>query len=121
MMGIRKLLRQMALLIVALSLFNMIASAQSGRSWMNGFVFAESDTQGLSGARVELIGDQDSPRLRTVKMTTTADEQGKYSFKEIPYGEYTFRASAAGFAPYEIKLYIASDALTELHVKLKKQ
>lgn len=120
-MSMKKLTYYMARLTVALALPLMIAAAQSGRSWMNGLVLGESDAQGMSGARVELIGDQDSPRLRTVKMTTTTDEQGKYSFKEIPYGEYRFRASAEGFAPYEINLYIASDALTELHVKLKKQ
>jgi CarboxypepD_reg-like domain len=49
------------------------------------------------------------------------DPNGKYSFKDVPYGDYTFRASAPGFTAYQIKLYIASDALTELHVKLKKQ
>jgi Cna protein B-type domain. len=99
----------------------MIAAAQSGRSWMNGIVFDESDTQGISSARVELIGDPDSPRLQAIRLTTNTDERGKYSFKDVPYGDYTFRVSAAGFTPYEIKLYIASDALTELHVKLKKQ
>ena len=121
MMRIRNLTRPMAWLIIALSLPIMIAAAQSGRSWMNGIVFDESDTQGISGARVELIGDPDSPRLRAIKLTTNTDERGKYSFKDVPYGDYTFRVSAAGFTPYEIKLYIASDALTELHVKLKKQ
>jgi hypothetical protein len=39
----------------------------------------------------------------------------------VPYGDYTFRVSAPGFSAYQIKLYIASDALTELHVKLRKQ
>ena len=121
MMRIRNLTRPMAWLIIALSLPIMIAAAQSGRSWMNGIVFDESDTQGISGARVELIGDPDSPRLRAIKLTTNTDERGKYSFKDVPYGDYIFRVSAAGFTPYEIKLYIASDALTALHVKLKKQ
>jgi len=121
MMRIRNLMRPMAWLTIALPLLITLAAAQSGRSWMNGIVFDESDTQGISGARVELIGDPDSPRLRTTKLTTNTDERGKYSFKDVPYGDYTFRVSAPGFAPYEIKLYIASDALTELHVKLKKQ
>ena len=121
MMRSRNLMKRMAWLTVALSLTIPIAAAQSGRSWMNGIVFDESDTQGISGARVELLGDSDSPRLRAIRLTTNTDERGKYSFKDIPYGDYTFRVSAAGFTPYEIKLYIASDALTELHVKLKQQ
>lgn len=120
-MRIKNLLRRFVWLIVALSLPIMIAAGQSGRSWMNGMVFDESDTQGIGGARVELIGDPDSFRLRAIRLTTNTDERGKYSFKDVPYGDYTFRVSAAGFTPYEIKLYIASDALTELHVKLKKQ
>jgi len=120
-MCIRNLIKQMAWLTIVLSLPLMIATAQSGRSWMNGIVFDESDTHGISGARVELIGDPDSPRLQTTKLTTMTDERGKYSFQKVPYGDYTFRVSAAGFTTYEIKLYIASDALTELHVKLKKQ
>ena len=120
-MRIGHLTRQMVGLTIALWLMIMIAAAQSGRSWMNGIVFDESDTQGISGARVELIGDPDSPRPRANRLTTNTDERGKYSFKDVPYGDCTFRVSAAGFTPYEIKLYIASDALTELHVKLKKQ
>ncbi len=115
-------------LIIALAALMATAStsantswAQSGRSWMNGFVLAESDTNGLSGALVELIGDSDSPRLRSVKLSTQTDSTGKYSMKDIPYGDYSFRVSANGFITYEIKLYIASDCLTELHVKLKKQ
>lgn len=121
MMRIKNLMRRFVWLTVALSLTIMIAAGQSGRSWMNGIVFDESDTQGISGARVELIGDPDSSRLRAIRLTTNTDERGKYSFKDVPYGDYTFRVSAAGFIPYEIKLYIASDALTELHIKLKKQ
>lgn len=120
-MRTRNLLKRMARLAVALSLPVIVASAQSGRSWMDGFVFGESDAQGMSGAHVELIGDPDSPRLRDKKLTTDTDDRGKYSFTDIPYGNYLFKVSAAGFTPYEIKLYIASDALTKLHVKLKKQ
>jgi hypothetical protein len=105
----------------AIILIATVAAAQSGRSWMNGIVFDESDTNGIAGATVELVGDRDSARLRSVKLTTQTDSNGKYSFKDIPYGDYTFRVSAPGFTPYQIKLYIASDALTELHVKLKKQ
>jgi hypothetical protein len=107
--------------ILLIGIVAATAGAQSGRSWMNGIVFDESDTNGISGAAVELIGDPDSPRLRSVKLTAQTDSTGKYSFKNVPYGDYTFRVSAPGFTAYQIKLYIASDALTELHVKLRKQ
>ena len=108
-------------LVLALSILTGTIVAQSGRSWMNGFVFADSDTRGLPGARVELIGDQRNDRLRSVKMSTESDQVGKYSIQDIPYGEYTFRVSAEGYTSYEIPLYIGSDMLTQLHIKLKKK
>ena len=102
-------------------LIGQIAVAQSGRSWMNGFVLGDSDTNGLAGALVELTGDPKSPRLRSVRLSVLTDSNGKYSMKDVPYGDYIFRVSASGFTTYEIKLYIVSDALTELHVKLRRQ
>lgn len=107
-------------LMLILSMLAPLGVAQSGRSWMNGFIFADSDTQGLAGANVELIGDQNNERLRAVRLSTKAEADGKYAIKDIPYGDYTFRVSAAGYAPYEIKLYIGSDMLTQVHVKLRK-
>ena len=86
---------------------------------MGGFIFADSDTRGLAGATVELIGDQNNARLKAVRLSTKAEEDGKYSMKDIPYGGYTFRVSAAGYEPYEIKLYIGSDMLTQIHVRLR--
>jgi Glyoxalase-like domain/Carboxypeptidase regulatory-like domain len=94
--------------------------AQRGRSWVNGLVFDESETHGVAGATVSLIGDPSSPRVREVKLETKTDEEGKYYFKDVAYGDYTFRVAAPGFAPYEISLYVATDTLTALHVKLRK-
>jgi carboxypeptidase family protein len=108
-------------LVVALSIFITSATAQSGRSWMNGFIFADSDTNGLSGATVELIGDQQNDRLRSVHLTTKAGDDGGYSIKDIPYGDYTFRVSAEGYVAYEIKLYVGSDMLTQIHVRLRQK
>lgn len=107
------------LLVIAISCLPGTAASQSGRSWMGGFIFADSDTQGLPGAVVELIGEQGNARLRSVKLTTKAEENGNYSIKDIPYGDYTFRVSAAGYETYEIKLYIGSDMLTQIHVRLR--
>src|SRR5437763_1279018 len=79
----------------------------------------ESDTRVVINAMVELIGNPEDDRLRDVKLTTKTDEMGKYSFTNVPYGEYSFRVSAPGKVTYEIQIYIVSDALTSLHVKLK--
>ena len=87
---------------------------------MSGFVFADSDTAGLPGAVVELEGDQNNARLRAVRLSAKTGQDGQYSIKDIPYGDYTFRVSAAGYAPYEIKLYVGSDMLTQIHVRLRK-
>ncbi len=112
---------RLAIFVIVLSVLLEIVAAQSGRSWMNGFVFADSDTTGLPGATVELIGDQSNERLRSVRLNTKTDQDGKYSIKEIPYGEYTFRVSSDAYQPYEIKLYIGSDMLTQIHVRLKRK
>jgi len=109
------------LISVVLSGLALTSFAQSGRSWMNGFIFADSDTNGLSGANVELTGDQSNARLKSVHLSTRAENDGKYSLKDIPYGEYTFRVSADGYEPYEIKLYVGSDMLTQIHVRLRRK
>ena len=112
---------RVVLLTIALSAFAQIAASQSGRSWMQGFVFADSDTNGLAGAAVELFGDQNNDRLKSVRLSTKAERNGNYSLRDIPYGDYTFRVSAEGYEPYEIKLYIGSDMLTEIHVRLRRK
>jgi hypothetical protein len=112
---------RVAPLVITFSIIGATSAAQSGRSWMNGFVFADSDTKGLPGASVELIGDQSNARLRSVRLSTKTEQDGEYSIKDIPYGEYTFRVSADGYEPYEIRLYIGSDMLTQIHVRLKKK
>lgn len=44
-------------LALVLLLGSLVAFGQSGRSWMNGIVFGPSETDGVQGATVELIGD----------------------------------------------------------------
>jgi hypothetical protein len=110
-----------AVFVIFLLLPVVTGTAQSGRSWMNGFIFADSDTRGLTEARVELTGDQNSDRLRSVKLTTKSEQDGQYSLKDIPYGEYIFRVTAQDYEPYQIALYIGSDMLTQIHVRLKRK
>ena len=97
------------------------AHSQSGRSWLNGFVFADSDTRGLQGAKVELDGDPSWARLREVHLSAITESDGKYALKDVPYGLYIFRVSAAGYRTYKIPLYVASDMLTQIHVRLEKK
>ena len=106
---------------LVIALLVLTAAAQSGRSWMHGFVFADSDTRGLPGALVELTGDQNNERLRSVKLSTKTEQDGAYSIKDIPYGDYTLRVSSDGYEPYEIKLYIGSDMLTQIQVRLRRK
>jgi hypothetical protein len=110
-----------ALFVIVFVCLSGTGTAQSGRSWMNGFIFADSDTRGLPGAAVELTGDQSSGRLRSVKLTTKSEQDGQYSLKDIPYGEYTFRVTAQDYEPYQIVLYIGSDMLTQIHVRMKRK
>jgi hypothetical protein len=98
-----------------------VAPAQSGRCVMEGYVVGESVYTGVGGATVELVGDPESPRLRSVKLSAVTDGQGKYSLKQVPHGDYTLRVSAPGYAAYQIKIYMLSDATTQLHVRLRKE
>jgi hypothetical protein len=107
-----------ALLILTCS---ALAAAQSGRGTMNGIVLIDTETQGIAGAVVELTGDPANPRLKGIKLVTATDNLGRYSFKAIPYGVYTFRVSLPGYRDYLIPLYIPSDAQTQIHVRLEKE
>jgi len=106
---------------IFLLLISSAILAQSGRGWMKGIVLGVSDSQGMSGAAVFLSGDPDNPRLRSVAFEAKTDEFGRYSFENIPYGDFAFKVSAPGFISYEIKVYIPSDAETQLHVRLRKK
>ena len=98
-----------------------VASAQSGRGWMEGRVVGGSSSGSLSDATVELIGDQQNPRIKDVKLTTKTDSGGNYSLKNIPYGDYTLSVSAPGYITRQIEIYIPPDTQTKLHFKLKKE
>ena len=106
--------------VILIASLASVAFAQSGRSWMNGVVVDESETNPVVGAEVQLIGDPDNARLRSVKLSAKTDEHGKYSFTNVPYGDYTFLVWAPGFVPYEVKFYLLSDSETVLHAKLRK-
>ena len=106
--------------VLLITLAAAAVQAQKGRSWVNGIVFDESETQAIAGVTVELTGDPGSPGVAAVKLSTKTDDGGKYYFKDVPHGDYTFKASGPGLVPYQINLFVASDSLTALQVKLRK-
>ena len=110
---------RLAVLVAVLSATSL--GAQWGRGTVSGLVFGDSDTRGLGGAQVELVGDRDDERLREVRLAMETDAAGKYAFERVPYGRYQFRVSAPGYLTYSIPLYIASDAHTQLHVRLLRE
>ena len=110
---------RLAVLVAVLSATSL--GAQWGRATVSGLVFGDSDTQGLAGAKVELFGDRDDERLREVDLSLPTDAAGKYAFERVPYGRYEFRVSAHGYLTYSIPLYVASDAHTQLHVRLLRE
>jgi len=95
--------------------------AQSGRCMIEGYVVGESHYDAIAGATVELIRDEEPSPRRTVKPSGMTDVKGKYSFKGVLYGDYTLRVSAPGYVPYQIKIYMLSDATTQLHVRLRRE
>jgi hypothetical protein len=97
-----------------------IATAQSGRCWMEGFVVGEHDYPVISDATEGLIGDAEAPRVASVKLIVRTDRMSKYALKDIPHGDYTLRVSAPGYASYEIPIYMISDTQPQLRVKLRK-
>jgi ketosteroid isomerase-like protein len=56
-----------------------------------------------------------------VSLKAVTDERGRYSIKNIPYGQYTLMVSAQGYLSYEAPVYILSDAETQLHVRLRME
>jgi hypothetical protein len=105
--------------ILSIFFYPQTTFAQSGRGWMDGFVVRESATNPAAGATVDLTSL--APRTGLVKRSAKADEQGHYTLKDIPYGDYLLRVSADGYRAYEIHIYIMPDVLTRLHVSLKKK
>ena len=102
-----------------LLLFGGVASAQSGRAVMKGYVAFENiayvDKQ--PRARVELCA---GAKAKNCGAATETDEHGLYEISPAPLGEWWLRISAPGFATYEINIYLPSDFIGNLAVMLKR-
>ena len=102
-----------------LLLFGGVASAQSGRAVMKGYVAFENiayvDKQ--PRARVELCA---GARGKNCGAATETDEHGLYEISPAPLGEWWLRISTPGFTTYEINIYLPSDFVGNLAVMLKR-
>jgi hypothetical protein len=115
--------RALAAVAASLLLCCAVASAQSGRGSMRGYV----DFEGISyndmpaskvRARVELRGIGEYNGGQFYKVET--DEHGLYDFGSISLGEFKLTISAPGYATYETTLLIPSDFECRLATALKK-
>lgn len=101
----------------------VVATAQSGRGLMHGYV----DFDGISyndlaaskvRAQVTLRGSTEYNRA--VVYQTETDEHGLYDLKSVSAGEYVLRISASGYATYETAILIPSDFECRLATALKR-
>jgi hypothetical protein len=115
--------RALAAVAASLLLCCAVASAQSGRGSMRGYV----DFEGISyndmpaskvRARVELRGTGKYNGDVLYKVET--DEHGLYNFGSIGLGEFKLTISAPGYTTYETTLLIPSDFECRLATALKK-
>ncbi len=60
-----------------------------------------------------------SVQLMELKMFTTAQADGSYEIKNIPYGAYTLQISAVGFESYKTSVNIQTDTTVIISVSLK--
>lgn len=96
-----------------------LATAQSGRSVMKGYVAFENiayvDKQ--PRAKVELCAE---PNGKHCGANTETDEHGFYEMNSAALGELWLRISASGFETYEIRIYLPSDFIGNLAVLMKR-
>jgi carboxypeptidase family protein len=122
MTSVRIKLKLAAILVLA-SFCCTLASAQSGRGSMHGYVGFE-DLSYLEVAEkkvhasIELRGNTE---FNHEVYTAKTDEHGSYDIKSVPMGQYLLKISAPGYHSYQTELYIPSDFNCSLAVMLKKE
>jgi hypothetical protein len=112
-----------ALLLMLASICCVLASAQSGRGSMHGYVAFE-DLSYLEVAEkrvhasIELRGNTE---FNHGVYTAKTDEHGSYDMKSVPMGQYVLKISSPGYRDYETEIYLPSDFNCSLAVMLKKE
>ena len=107
--------------IVGAFLLFVTAFAQSGRSGMHGYVAFE-DLSYNDVAERKVHAKIELRRNATDKepFTTQTDEHGSYDFGSVSPGEYVLRISSPGYKIYEAEIYLPSDFIGNLAVRLRK-
>ncbi len=68
----------------------------------------------IPGAKVTLVNQETS-----LAQETSSGEDGNFSFKDVPPGNYQLRAEAHGFEPYQRVVTLGPQELKPLKIKLK--
>lgn len=114
---------RLAFILMLASLCCALASAQSGRGSMHGYVGFE-DLSYLEVAEkkvhasIELRGNTE---FNHEVYTAKTDEHGSYDLKSVPMGQYLLKISSPGYRSYQTELYIPSDFNCSLAIMLKKE
>ena len=103
----------MTKLLLILTIFAMLVSAQSGGS----IIGTVKDPQGkpVPGTTLTLFS-----RTGAAGSATTSDSLGSYRFEGLPQGDYLLRAAASGFALFLVEdIHLSTGATETREVALK--
>ena len=107
--------------IVVLFLLFAMASAQSGRSGMRGYVaFEDLSYNDVSERKVHAKIELRRNAADKDPVTTQTTEHGSFDFGSVSPGEYLLRISSPGYKIYETEIYLPSDFIGNLAVMLRK-
>ena len=99
-----------ALLVLVILFFSSQAFSQNTTGSIIGSIVDKNGGVPIESADVTLLNAGDS----TVLKGTTADKEGKFSFKDIPFGKYTVRANFVGYSIMNVKGIILSAEKSEV-------
>lgn len=83
------------LMIVLLSFFSLVASAQQKNIEVKGVILDKNSKEPVEQATVRLLGTKDSTMLKGV----ASGKKGAFSFKNVTAGEYLLNVSYVGYDP----------------------
>lgn len=115
---------KLAAMLFLLTAFScVLASVQSGRGSLHGYVAFEDLSYLDVGekkvhASIELRGNTE---FNHEVYSTKTDDHGSYDLKSVPMGQYVLRISSPGYRVYQTELYLPSDFNCSLAVMLKKE
>jgi hypothetical protein len=106
-----------SLLAIVLLALCGIASAQSGRATLNGWVNFEGVAYNDEQPRAHVLLRPEAEGATPYEATT--DEHGFYDFNVVSLGRFHLEISAPGFETYSTELYLSSDVVARLPIQLR--